>query len=156
MVKIPLTQNKVAITDKENAQLQDIKWYAHRNNSSFYAARKWKTPEGNQGKQMLHHLVLGVTRLPRKFGLCADHINGNTLDNRRSNLRIVSTRENGQNTYRHRKGNLVGVRFCKKSNSINPWLSRIRIGKDIKYLGYFRTREEASNAYWKACWALGE
>lgn len=73
-----------------------------------------------------------------------DHINGNTADNRWSNLRLVSVRQNQQNTNAHRKGKLVGACYVK-----GKWLSRIQInGKNI-YLGSYGTEIEAHKAYMK-------
>jgi hypothetical protein len=68
-------------------------------------------------------------------GLVIDHKNGNPLDNRRSNLRYVPPMINALNTNKS-----PGVDFMKK---LGLWRARIVIGGKEKYLGIFKTREEA-------------
>jgi len=76
-----------------------------------------------------------------------DHINGNTTDNRISNLREVSQRQNNANRIRHRNGYLVGTAFAKRENK---WRADISINQTQHSLGYFNTMEEAHEAYKKA------
>lgn len=71
-----------------------------------------------------------------------DHINGDILDNRICNLRIVSNRENQQNQKRHRNGFLCGA-----TPKGNKWQSQIKMNGTKKYLGLFNTELEAHNAY---------
>ena len=68
-----------------------------------------------------------------------DHINGEKLDNRISNLRIVSNRQNQQNQRVHRDGRLPGTR--QRANG--RWEARV----SNVYLGMFNTPEEAHLAY---------
>jgi len=76
-----------------------------------------------------------------------DHLNGNKLDNRVENLRLVTKRENAQNTYKHRAGKLVGCHFDKKSNK---WQARVIIqGKHVG-IGSYDTELEAHSVYNKA------
>ncbi len=76
-----------------------------------------------------------------------DHIDGNRINNRIENLRLVCKRENQQNRYKHRNGRLVGCRLDKRCNK---WLARIKInGKEI-HLGYFDTELEAHQIYCEA------
>lgn len=53
-------------------------------------------------KTAMHRFLLG-----KKKGLEIDHINGNKLDNRRSNLRFVTHRENGKNWIQNFKRQVI-------------------------------------------------
>lgn len=64
-----------------------------------------------------------------------DHINGNTDDNRRSNLRLCTQSQNSMN--RH-YGRIVGV-----SQKGDKWRARIKINQKLLQLGIFNTKEEA-------------
>ena len=77
-----------------------------------------------------------------------DHINGNRADNRISNLREASRRENMCNRKSHRDGRLHGTWYY---TNINKYGSCIKIGEHRKYLGYFSTEEAAHHTYliWK-------
>lgn len=76
-----------------------------------------------------------------------DHINLKRDDNRISNLRDVSTRENCSNRRRHLNGGLVGATWDKR---YKKWASRIRVGARSKHLGYFENSKLAHEAYKKA------
>jgi hypothetical protein len=91
----------------------------------------------------LHQLILG----PAAIGKITDHKNGNTLDNRKENLHAGTYRHNSQNKECHRAGKLVGATFKKK---LNRWQARIVIDKVRKSLGFFKTEQEAHDAYMKA------
>ena len=80
-------------------------------------------------------------------GLMVDHINGNRLDSRMENMRLVTNRVNNQNKGIHRKGHLVGAGFDKRKRK---YQALIYIGKVI-YLGRFKTEQEAHRAYKIAC-----
>ena len=71
-----------------------------------------------------------------------DHINHNKTDNRLSNLRLVSNKENHKNKGA-KNGKVLGVNWYKP---YNMWRSRIMVdGKDIN-LGYFKDYGEAFRA----------
>lgn len=73
-----------------------------------------------------------------------DHIDGNGLNNKFSNLRAVTTRENAQNLYLHRNGRLMGTTFEKK---VQRWRSQITVNYKNIHLGYFNTELEAHQKY---------
>jgi hypothetical protein len=75
-----------------------------------------------------------------------DHINGDGLDNRRANLRICTQAENARN---RRKGTgtsrYKGVSLAK--GRTKPWRAQIRVGDQVRNLGYFADEGEAARAY---------
>ena len=83
--RIHLTQGKIAIVDVEDRHLlEGYKWYCDKIGRNFYA-----TVRRNGKTIRLHELILG-----KKAGYVIDHISGNSLDNRRKNLRHVLHFEN--------------------------------------------------------------
>jgi hypothetical protein len=73
-----------------------------------------------------------------------DHINGDTLDNRRINLRVCSHSENMRNQKRKSKG----VSYSKK---LNIYRARITVDNSTIALGTYKTEEEAVKVYDLAC-----
>jgi hypothetical protein len=144
MKTIPLTRGKFAIVDDADYRwLRRWKWYAHRNKSGkvFYAVRDTRYLKG--GKQ----LTMSAVIMKPSPGFIVDHKNFNTLDNRRSNLRICTDYEN--KTHRQKtilsKSGFKGVYPC-----YGRWKAKIR----NEHLGVFDSKEAAARAYDKAARSL--
>lgn len=93
MKRIELTRGKQTLVDDADYEvLSKYKWWAnHAGNDNFYAARM--TPRDSQtGKQKMILMHREIMRTP--LGLVVDHLNCDTLDNRRVNLKNCSAREN--------------------------------------------------------------
>jgi hypothetical protein len=76
-----------------------------------------------------------------------DHINGNKTDNKIENLRVVSKSGNQQNmrkAFTTNKSGLIGAFYSKKHKT---WFSRICVNGKRKWLGFFKTSEEAHQSY---------
>ena len=71
-----------------------------------------------------------------------DHINHNQSDNRKSNLRICSRRENARNT-RVQKNNTTGYKGVSFRKDTKRYSARIEFNKKVINLGCFKTLEEA-------------
>lgn len=82
-------------------------------------------------------------------GMNCDHINHNTLDNRRSNLRNCTITENHYNT-KKRLVNTSGLRGVSKHKLTGKWEARIRVMGKKLYLGLFDNKEDAYKKYLKA------
>ena len=96
----------------------------------------------------LHRFILNLEYSNKNIKV--DHINGNTLDNRKENLRICTHKENIQNQKKriNSKSGYKGVSFINRPNKLTkPWLARITINSKSTYLGYFKTAKEAAIAY---------
>jgi hypothetical protein len=127
---IPLTRNLHAIVDAEDYEwLNQYKWHANPTNGSgtIYAARNV-----GRSSELMHRMIM---RPPR--GMVVDHINGNGLDNRRCNLRIVPPAVNAQNRRKRAgtKSRFIGVSPCG-----NKWQAFIA----HQYLGRFDDEVEAA------------
>ncbi len=94
MKRIELTQGQFALVDNADYDwLNRFKWSADWNNhtKSFYAARNSRTKNGKICSVSMAREILGL-KCGDKFQ--ADHKNHDTLDNRRANLRIVTSQQN--------------------------------------------------------------
>jgi hypothetical protein len=116
------------------------------------------TKKGVQTMTNIHSLVsLAFLKQPLVVGrkLVIDHINGNKLDNRAINLRIVTNRFNCSEGVRVNSekysSKYAGVSRCKNEKS---WQSFIRIDGEKKYLGSFINELDAAAAYQKALKSL--
>lgn len=143
---IPLTQGQSTRVNANNyKRFAKWKWYAQWNpkTRSFYAARTAPTVDGKcAGTIWMHREVLGLKRGDKRQG---DHINsGDTLDNRRSNLRIASGFQNQHNRRKLRIGQsaLKGVTRAHKK-----WKAEIKHNGKWYYLGVHETPELAHEAY---------
>lgn len=77
-----------------------------------------------------------------------DHINGNTLDNRRSNLRPCLQRDNSRNRRIPRvKSKTSTFKGVWKDIRRKGWLASIRVNYRTVHLGAFSTEELAAIAY---------
>lgn len=77
-----------------------------------------------------------------------DHINGNSLDNRWENLRIVSRQENSRNVKKANR-NTSGVVGVTWNKAVERWQSQIGVDGKCVFLGYFSDLSEACSA--RAC-----
>jgi len=138
MKQIQLTQGKFALVDDEDfEELNKYKWFAAKCNKGMFYARRAETVGFK--KQVLipmHRQILDI-KSKNEFG---DHIDFNTLNNQRSNLRVCTKRQNCQNR-KSRKGSsskYLGVSLHKKNNGANVyWTSSIRVNGKLIFLGQF-------------------
>lgn len=91
----------------------------------------------HEGKKVLSRLIMSVTDKNQYV----DHINGNPLDNRRRNLRVVSHQENMMNkkTYKNNTSKIKGVNLNKKG----LWVARIQVGNKRIFLGSSKDKSVA-------------
>lgn len=156
MREIPLNKGFVAVVDDEDYErVAAFKWRVLERRDARgvvtlrYAMRTARRPDGSRAMQYLYSLVMG-----REPGddLDVDHVDGDGLNNRRENLRLVTRSENLRNSRRHREGAVIGVRFMRDRHRAKPWRANVRdpsLGRDAggrakhRDLGCFATRAEA-------------
>lgn len=79
-------------------------------------------------------------------GTMVDHINGNGLDNRKENLRVVTNSQNLMNRGKN-KNNTSGYKGVLWDKVRNKWIALIGFNNKNIYLGRFFTKNEAAFAY---------
>lgn len=138
--KIQLSQGKFALVDDDDYEyLSKWKWHFHHG----YACRNDEhyDKNGNRKPIRMHRVVM---KTPEDMEV--DHLNGETTDNRKSNLRNCFHNENMKNMKVHRNSisGYKGVTWWKIGKK---WRARIRgNGKEIS-LGYYDNPESAAKAY---------
>ena len=143
MIKIELTQGKFALIDDEDFELiSRYKWYFSKLSLNY--GRVVTRCKKKVKNIKMHRLIMNA---PDFFEV--DHINGNTLDNRKINLRLVTHSQNQKNmkTHKDNKSGYKGVSWHKKAKK---WQVHIKLNNKKGYLGLFLTKEEGALAYNKA------
>jgi len=143
---IGLTQGKVAMVDAEDYEHLSLHaWCAAKAKSGkFYAVRT--DTSGPKRKVVYMHCEL----VPAPQGMDRDHRNGDTLDNRKQNLRVATRSQNCSNrglTSANSSG-FKGVTW--KGGKHQLWVARITKSGKVHHLGYFSTPEAAHGAYIQA------
>jgi hypothetical protein len=108
-----------------------------------YVSRTSVDENRKKREVLLHREIMS----PMAKGYNTDHINRNTLDNRRKNLRVVSRSGNNLNS-KIPKNNSSGYKGVQLVG--NRWRAAIGYKGGRKYLGRFDNAEEAYQAYVEA------
>lgn len=147
-IEIQLTKGYVAIIDAEDADLTQFNWFSTVSSvGRCYAVRNKPRSERDSRKIYLHQVILSrILGRDLSSGEFSDHINGNTFDNRRLNLRVATKGQNNQNKAIH-KNNRTGYKGCTYSKRRRKWVAQISLGGKSHYIGRFNTPEEAHAAY---------
>ena len=96
---------------------------------------------GKRQNQYFHRLIINAPSDAK-----VDHKNGDTLDNRKSNLRVCTIAENVRNSVRMNR-NTSGYKGVSYSKRSRKWKTTITVNNQHKHLGYFLTPEAAAMAY---------
>jgi hypothetical protein len=141
--EIQLTKGKVTIVDDEDFEyLNQWKWSTNSAKPERFYAWRNKRIDGKVNMIYLHRFILNIT--DRK--IYVDHINNNSLDNRKVNLRQCSHSENERNKDKTKRNSsrFKGVCFDK---SCNKFFSLITVNRKRIWLGYFIDIKDAAKAY---------
>ena len=141
---IGLTQNQKAVIDDEDFdRINKYKWHASANSTTgkYYARGSiWLNKRTISFK--MHRLILNAAK-----GEQVDHINGDTLDNRKKNLRICNNQQNQQNQIHHRKNNKLGIKGVYWDSERRKFRADIRVNGKLLCLGRFNILGDADSAY---------
>jgi hypothetical protein len=116
-------------------KIKDYCWYEYIDKRNQYSIPRANSIDefGNRITIKMHHIITG------KY---YDHINRNTFNNRKYNLRKASFSENSRNKsiQKNNSSGFVGVSFDNKSNK---WRAYIIIDDIRKHLGFYENKEDA-------------
>lgn len=142
-VEIPLSQGKIAIVDAEDYELvRGYTWCATHKGNNFYAVTHTSRAGGKKSHSVyLHRLLMNPPR-----GQEVDHINGDSLDNRRCNLRLATKAQN-QHNMRIREGGTSKYKGVQWRKDRHKWGARIHYHGKTIILGVFTDEVVAARAY---------
>ena len=136
---IELTKGlSVLVDDADYEKYNQFNWSSHKNGKKYYPVRKVKI-DGKSREIYLHREIMNPTS-----GLHVDHINGDSLDCRRENMRLVTQSQNAMNR-RLRSDNKTGVVGVSQTRS-GKYMACYSVDGRLKRIGLFPTLEEAKAA----------
>jgi hypothetical protein len=141
VIEIPLCTREgvllaTTVIDDEDEHFADHTW---RLASRGYARRTIKVG----GKPITLYLAREIAQPPA--GMLVSHFNGDLLDNRRENLRIVTWAQAGQNAPSHR-GSSSRFRGVSWDAPTQKWRAQVWLDGRLHYLGSFDREEYAAAA----------
>lgn len=140
--EIKLTQGKATLVDDDDFEwLSQWKWYANKQGNKYYAMRNVSIGNGRHRVIRIHREIIQTPE-----GMYTDHIDGDGLNNQKSNLRICTNQQNQFNRggSNGTSSKYKGVHWYKQTKR---WHARIKINGGLNHIGYFNNEEEAAIAY---------
>lgn len=132
------------IVDDEDIPIVELHpWFPKTSFGRTYIFTRWCIG-GNTQRILLHRYLTSPGE-----NYVVDHVNGDSLNNSRSNLRICSRAENNRNR-KLQSNNSSGFKGVYFDIHRNKWIAFIKVDGNKKFLGRFATPEAASQVYWEA------
>lgn len=138
----------VLIDDEDYFKINGYSWYLYYDNKNcINYVVAWVKKDNKRINIKMHRLI---TDCPREMEV--DHINHNTLDNRKCNLRVCTHAENSRNRIINKNNNSGYIGVNLKMNKVKGhtymyWDSRITFNYKRIQLGLFKNKKDAAIAY---------
>lgn len=143
MKLISLSKGKFSkVDDDDFHKFGQLKWYAKICGKYTYASRVTEK-NGIRKCFFLHRVILGITD-PK---INVDHINHDTLDCQKNNMRPCTDSQNGMNRGGLGVNNKSGFRGVHFNKAARKWIAVINVRKESIYLGRFTDKISAKKAY---------
>ncbi len=144
-IRLPLNHGKYALIDAEDApRVAPYRWYASYDGDRWVAARGERVGHGAGAPVRTVYLHRAILDAPPELDVT--YLNGDTLDNRKANLRLSARSERGARRRRNRN-NTSGYRGVSFDTHAGLWRAVVRHRGVYVSVGYFRTPKEAARAY---------
>jgi hypothetical protein len=136
---------KVLIDDEDFEKYSKIRWQARNNHGSnvFYIA-SYVNIDGTKKRK---NVELGRYLLNAEDGQIVDHINRDTLDNRKENLRICTIAQNSRNSKKRKDNFTSNYKGVYWKSQHRKYCAQINFNRKKIHLGYFETEDQAAIAY---------
>ena len=143
MIESPKYGRHVVLYDDADVEkIEPYNWYIDMRSNTAYVKRNLPRIKSARRPSpvLMHNELMG----PLPQGCVVDHHNRNGLDNRRTNLRIVTRSQNMMNREKTRQ-NSTGYKGGYKTGDSkrNPYSTKIQKDYEVYYLGHYKTAEEA-------------
>jgi len=136
MRRIICSKGEEILVDEEDLpKILEYNWYVAKSKKGLYYARMT-----NRKKTYLHRLIMNATK-----GQIVDHIDGNTLNCQKSNLRFVTSKQNASNK-KVSSRNKLGVKGVSLDKAWNKYVAQL-MHEGILYRCWFNSIEEAKQCY---------
>jgi hypothetical protein len=109
----------ISACDCERIMAKKWHWRSSEKDGSYFTHGYWK--DGKSTQLRLHRFIMDCPE-----GMCVDHINRNTLDNRRDNLRICSKQDNTRNSSKS-KINTSGFKGVSWHSRDKKWRAEVKV-----------------------------
>jgi hypothetical protein len=144
IARVMLPNSEPAIIDAADAHLAEGQpWRLNRSGYVAYCRHTpWVNGKRTSGWIFLHRVIAGTPD-----GLTTDHADGDTLNNRRANLRIVTNSQNAKNKRTRGRAKTSRYKGVNWYAARGQWTARVTSDYRGYHLGYFDSEEQAARAY---------
>lgn len=135
---------EILIDDEDWDMVSQYRWNVAIKKGTPYIQSSVKNEDGDKITKQLAREILNAPK-----GTIVDHKDGNTLDNRKQNLRLSDQRTNAQNM-RSNINSTSKYKGVSWNKDRNKWRAVLKYNDKQVHIGRFNTEEEAAQAYNKA------
>lgn len=122
--------------------LSSKKWFLSRFGYAYTVLRRVKTTGKSTQQNIPMHRIVSMANSDQH----TDHINGDRIDNRKSNLRVCTNQQNARNA-KLRPLNTSGYKGVSWDKSSGRWRAYIKVDYKQLWLGYHHDKRDAARAY---------
>ncbi len=142
---IKLDKGMQAVVDnKDFNRVNVVRWYVkRRGKGECYAYRKQEI-NGNRINVFMHRFILDLSPTDRRM---VDHVNFNGLDNRRTNMRIVTAQQSSRHCRKHIDATQSKYKGVYWEAGRGRWRAYIYLNKKKMWLGRYIDEGRAASAY---------